>query len=335
MKIAIIADTKVNKYAIYGFDQRLGWLCSGLKTLGHQVTLFALPQSKTEVSQAKIFSLPVPEECILPMTIASALAQAKKFEIIHNNALLGLEFSRLSRRPMVHTVSYADYSAERLNVYYHYPQVGYIAQSKFLLKRYPRINWLGVAYNGIPTKYLKPGKTQRKFLLWLGRVHPEKQPHLTITVSQRLKWPLVMAGPIQDKEYFQKKIKPHLSRTIRYFGVANFKQKIKLYQQALVFLSPMKLHETCSNAILEAQACGAPVIAFDRGSTSEIIKPGQTGWVVKNVNQMISAVKKCQQIKPEAGHQWISKNFSVQTMAEAYEKLYLKMIKKWPNQKFF
>lgn len=335
MKIAITADTNVNKYTTYGFDQRLGWLCYGLKQRGHQVTLFALPNSKVDVRQARVFRSSVTPECILPMTIAQAFKQSSQFDIIHNNALLGLIFSYLSKKPVVHTVSYADYTAKRLNVYYHYPQVGYIAQAEFLLKHYPKIKWLGVAYNGVPIEHLKPSRAQRQHLLWLGRIHPEKQPHLTIAVSKSLKLPLVLAGPIQDEKYFQQKIKPYLSKTIRYFGIANFKQKIKLYQQALVFLSPMKLQETCSNAILEAQACGTPVVAFDRGSTKEIIKQGQTGWVVKNITQMIAATKKYQQLKAETCRQWIVKNFSVQTMARAYEKLYLKMIKKWPKQKSF
>lgn len=325
MKIALVSDSGVNKHATYGMDQRLGWLVDGLNKAGHQIEVFAMPNSASQAK--KMYQPSVPGECLLPMNVAKVLERSDEFDIIHSNALIFLQFSKLSKKPVVHTVAWADYSPERLNVYYHYKNIGYIAQTKFSLRHYPKINWLGVAHNGISTENLKPGNQPRKFLFWLGRIHPEKQPHLAIAASKKTNLPLILAGQVQDEEYFKQKIKPHLSKNIKYLGEVDYKQKIKLYQQAIAFLTPVKLNETCSNAVLEAQSCGTPVVAFDRGSMSEIIKHGKTGFVVKNVNEMVKAIKQIDKIKEADCRAWIIKDFSVQTMTAAYIKLYQKKIK--------
>ena len=141
--------------------------------------------------------------------------------------------------------------------------------------------------------------------------------------------PLILAGNIFSQEkFFNEKIKPYLNKNIKYVGPLDFKEKIKCLKNAKACLNPITWEEPFGLVPVEAQACGTPVIAFDKGAMSEIIKDGKTGFVVETEEEMIEAIKNIDKIKREDCRKWVEQNFSVEKMVDEYEKLYYKIVNK-------
>jgi glycosyltransferase involved in cell wall biosynthesis len=142
---------------------------------------------------------------------------------------------------------------------------------------------------------------------------------------------LIIAGNIlpQYADYFEFRVKPLIDgKQIQFVGAANFKKKVELFQGAKAFLFPVKRPEPFGLVVIEALACGTPVIAFKRGSMPELIKEGETGFLVDSVEQACQALKKIDKIKRETCRNWVKENFNLKRMVNRYEKLYKKILKK-------
>jgi glycosyltransferase involved in cell wall biosynthesis len=171
----------------------------------------------------------------------------------------------------------------------------------------------------------------KDYLFFLGRISPEKGPLKAIKAAKLAKKRLLIAAKIDpvDKEYFQKKVKPLLDgRQIKYIGEVGKKRKVQLLKNALALLAPIQWEEPFGLFMTEAMACGTPVIAFKRGSVPEIVKNGKTGFVVKNIQEMVRAIKKINQIDRKKCRERVIKKFSVEVMTTGYEKVYYKLLKK-------
>jgi glycosyltransferase involved in cell wall biosynthesis len=129
-----------------------------------------------------------------------------------------------------------------------------------------------------------------------------------------------------EEKFFEEKIKPYLSDKIEYLGAVNFQEKNELYKNALATLAPLSWHEPFGLTIVESQACGTPVIAFRKGAAPEIIKHGETGFVVETEEQMIDAIGSINTINRESCRKWVETNFSVKKMVDEYEKFYASLI---------
>lgn len=192
---------------------------------------------------------------------------------------------------------------------------------------------LGVVRNGIALDMFPFSGQKSDYVLWLGRICPEKGTHLAIEAAERAGVRLVVAGSVypfsSHRRYFDEEVKPrvHASRgRISLVESPAFAHKVELLRHARALLQPTLATETSSLVAMEAMACGTPVIAFRRGAIPEIVVHGETGFVVRNVADMVAAIRDIDHVWPAACRAHVEANFSAERMADDYEGLYAQVI---------
>lgn len=203
----------------------------------------------------------------------------------------------------------------------------YISISDAQRKPAPNLNWAGTVYNGLDLKKFSFSDKPESHLLFLGRILPQKGPDIAIKAAQKTKEKLIIAGAPNKGAYWEEKIKPYLSKNIKYIGNIPYEKTHQYYKKAKAILCPIQWEEPFGLTFIEAMACGTPVIAFDRGSAREVIKSGKTGFVVKNFSEMAGAIKKIGQIDRKECRAWVEKNFTIQRMVNNYERVFYKILK--------
>jgi glycosyltransferase involved in cell wall biosynthesis len=188
--------------------------------------------------------------------------------------------------------------------------------------RAPGLNYLATVYNGIDLSLYPLQERGGDHLVFLGRIHPDKGVHLAIEVARLSGLPLLIAGIIQDRAYFHEQIEPHLSRTIRYIGPVDVPGKNALFAEARALLHLNTIPERFGLVLAEANAAGVPVIAMDLGSCREVIEDGRTGFLVNSVHEAVRALERLGEIDRHACRQRVQERFSIETMVEAYERVY-------------
>jgi glycosyltransferase involved in cell wall biosynthesis len=175
-------------------------------------------------------------------------------------------------------------------------------------------------------------ESKGEYLLFIGRICPEKGVHIAIKVAQALNKKLIIAGGVNEsnQEYFQSKIKPQLSKKIIYLGEVGFDQKIKLFNKASATLLPISWDEPFGIVMVESMACGTPVVAFDRAAVREIIKDGESGCIIEDgdIEAMKNAVRKAPSLSRQKTRKWVENNFSIENEADKFIKICQKLIKK-------
>jgi len=209
-----------------------------------------------------------------------------------------------------------------------FKNIHFVSLSNSQRKEYPLASFIKTIYHGIDTKKYQFNSIPKNYLLFSGRLLYKKGVDEAIKVAQKSKNNLKIIGTINDLSYYNKSIKPHLNKSIQYLGVKSGQQLVSLYQDARALLFPIKWEEPFGLVMIEAQACGCPVIAFDRGPVREIIKDGETGFIVKNSKEMIKAVKKIGQIERKECRKRVEENFSLEKMIDNYEEVYYKILKR-------
>ena len=163
------------------------------------------------------------------------------------------------------------------------------------------------------------------YLLFVGRLCEEKGPHFAIEVAKRLNLPLILAAKLEEgasRSYFEKMIKPHLSDTIRWIGEVTERERNHLFSRALCSLHPVTWPEPFGLTLIESMACGTPVVAFNQGAIPEVIKHGETGFVVSTVDEMVNAVSRITKVKRNVCRNHALLHFSAQRMVDNYELVY-------------
>ncbi|MDQ2717032.1 MAG: glycosyltransferase family 4 protein [Chloroflexota bacterium] len=197
------------------------------------------------------------------------------------------------------------------------------------------LNFVGVVYHGLPVNDATPTKktrSQENFLAWLGRFSPEKGAHLAIEAAERAGMPIVLAGTIdryrqESLRYFHDVIEPKIdNKQVKYIGSVNLKQKLHLLGRAYGFLNPIEWEEPFGMVMLEAMAVGCPVISFARGAAPEIVVSDKTGFLVRDVDEMVAAIPRLEEINRDATRSHVQQNFSVGVMAENYTQVYQQVI---------
>jgi glycosyltransferase involved in cell wall biosynthesis len=194
------------------------------------------------------------------------------------------------------------------------------------------VHFVDVVYNGIDmSQFPPPGKKRENYLVWLGRFVPEKGPHLAIEAAKRVEVPLILAGTIDrylkaSANYFHEQIEPQIdNKQIKYIGPVNMKRKVSLLRRAHAFLNPIEWEEPFGMVMVEAMALGCPVISFARGAAPEIVKDGETGFLVQNLDEMVEALPQIDEIDREETRLYVERNFSAKVMAEKYTEVYKKV----------
>jgi glycosyltransferase involved in cell wall biosynthesis len=188
--------------------------------------------------------------------------------------------------------------------------------------RAPGLNYLATVYNGIDLSLYPLQKSGGDHLIFLGRIHPDKGVHLAIEVARLSGLPLLIAGIIQDRTYFQEQVEPHLDQTIRYIGPVDVAGKNALFARARALLHLNTIPERFGLVLAEANAAGVPVIAMDLGSCREVIEDGRTGFLVNNVEEAARSLQRLPEIDRSVCRQRVERCFSIESMVESYERVY-------------
>jgi len=308
-------------------------ITEGLVANGWDVTLFATADSVTDASLHSVIKGGYEENSDLDpkvveiMHISEIMERAGDFDLIHNNYdFMPLVFCRLIDTPMLTTI-HGFSSPKILDVYRKYNNDCYytsISDSD----RDSQLDYVATVYNGIDLSQLTVGEKRGDKLVFLGRIHPDKGTHLAVEVAQKSGMELLIAGIIQDEEYYNQKVKPHLNDKIQYIGPVGPVERDALFKDAYTVLHLNELPERFGLVMAEAMGAGVPVIAMDNGSCKEVVAHEKTGYLVNNADQAVQCLKEIEKIEPNECRKHVEKNFSIQTMVKGYEKAYNKIFEK-------
>jgi len=344
MRIAQVSPLweRVPPPAYGGIELVVGLLTDELVRRGHEVTLFA---SGDSISLAKLESVhpralrldkDVKEYNIYEMLqLASIYERADEFDIIHSHmGCAALSYANLVSTPTVHTL-HGIFTPDNQKMFQHAKRQPYISISNAQRELTLDLNYTATVYNGIDVSSYKfyPQPEEPPYLVFLGRISPEKGTHLAIEIAKQSGWRLKMAGKVDvvDVEYFEREIKPLIDgKQIEYLGEANHQQKNALMGGAFATLFPITWREPFGLVMVESMASGTPVIAMKLGSTSEVIVHGQTGFVCNNIQECINAIDQVAELDRYACRQHVEHHFSYQSMTDGYEEVYRQIL----QQKF-
>ena len=252
-----------------------------------------------------------------------AVADAcKHCNVIHVQSAPALAFSRFVDRPFVLTL-HDSYSPELSAFYAHYPQAYYVSISDAQRKNevMPRLRTI---HHGIQLDQYKLVEKKQQYLSFIGRIAPIKGTHIAIDVAQRTGIPLKIAGEVQPahREYFERKVKPQLDgKLVEYIGPADLAAKNELLGNSLAMLFPIQWNEPFGLVMVEAMACGTPVLASPGGSVPEVVQNGVSGYICRTVREMVKRVGDLP-LDPQKIRAYVAENFSTEQMVNKYLALY-------------
>lgn len=322
----------------YGpWEQVASTLSEGLVALGHDVTLFATADSVTSARLHAVAPAGYEEDPGLDAKVyeglhnAAVFERAGDFDVLSNHFdFLPLTYSRLVATPVVTTIH--GFSSERIvPVYRAYDDIGrYVAISD--ADRHPDLTYAATIHHGIELDRFTFRPEPGTYLLFLGRIHPDKGAHLAIEVARRTGLPLVLAGIVQDQDYFRELVEPHLGREgITYAGAVGPVERDQLLGGALALLHLIGFAEPFGLSVVESLATGTPVIAFPLGSLPELLDHGRTGFLVKDVAQAVDAVGQVAALARQDCRDEAEQRFTAARMVDDYAELFARVVAEGPS----
>lgn len=330
MKIALLSSiawrTPPRQYGPW--EQVVSCLAEGLVSKGIDVTLFATGDSITSGKLVSCIDKPYAEDVTADakvnecMHISHLMERAAEFDLIHNHFdFLPLTYSRLIQTPLVTTIH--GFSSKLIvPVYKKYNNYTYyVAISN--ANRHADLNYIATVYNGVNIEEFTFCDKPKDYLLFFGRIHPEKGAWDAIQVAKHCGRKIIIAGLIQDGAYFENKIKPYLNtENVIYAGNCGPKQRDELLGNASALLHLIHFDEPFGLSVAEAMCCGTPVIAFNRGSMPELILNEETGFIVHTIEEAVKAVNQLHLIDRKNCRHWASSSFSQEKMTDDYIGIY-------------
>lgn len=333
MKIAILAPvawrTPPRHYGPW--EQVASNITEGLAAKGLDVTLFATADSITGGKLDSVIMRGYEEDrsqdakVVECLHISNLMEKAADFDIIHNHFdFLPLTYSRLIKTPVVTTI-HGFSSPKIIPVYQKYNETShYVSISNS--DRSSLLTYAATIYNGIKVGDFDFQKTPEDYLLYFGRIHHDKGTAEAIEIATKSKKKLLIAGIVQDGNYFEQRIKPFLSDEVVYVGEAGPEKRNELMKNALALLHPINFNEPFGMSVAEAMLCGTPVIAFNKGSMRELIIHEKTGFLVDNIDQAVDAVFSIDEINRQECRDWSVAQFSQEKMVNEYLTLYERVL---------
>lgn len=317
----------------YGpWEQFVSILTEGLVARGVDVTLFATADSITRARLAGTAPTGYSEDPSLDakvwegLHIAAVFERAAEFDVIHNSFdFLPLTYSRLVGTPVVTTIH--GFSSERIvPVFEKYNDGGYyVAISD--ADRHESLDYAATIHHGIDMRAFEVGTEPRDYLLFFGRIHPDKGTVEAIDVAERAGVPLVIAGIVQDREYFERSVAPRVDgERVTYVGPVEPDRRSELLGGALALLHLVNFDEPFGFSVVEAMACGTPVISRPRGSMPEIVRHGENGFLVASVDEAVSAVRPSGGLDGGTVRASVEHRFAADRMVDDYLALYHRVI---------
>jgi glycosyltransferase involved in cell wall biosynthesis len=338
MRIAQVAPlTEAIPPKLYGGTERVvSWLTEELVALGHDVTLFASGDSNTSARLEAIWprALRLDGKVRDPMALHMAMLEqvyrrADQFDILHFH-LDYFPFSLFSRNPtpFITTLHGRLDLPEHQAVFEVFDRAPVISISDAQRRPVPNAHWIDTIYHGLPADLLRPRPVKPEYLAVLGRMAPEKAVDRAIHIARRAGMPLKIAAKVDpvDRQYYEHEIRPLLDLPgIEYIGEISDAQKSDFLSGAIGLLMPIDWPEPFGLVMIEAMACGTPVLAYPGGSVPEIVEDGLTGFIVTNEAEAVDAVRRLPDL-PRAGiRARFEERFTARRMAKDYLALYSRM----------
>jgi glycosyltransferase involved in cell wall biosynthesis len=339
MKIAQIAPmaerVPAKKYG--GTERMIHALTEELVKRGHEVTLFASGDSITSAKLVSVYPKSLREARMKDIYGANALTlcniglayeRQNEFDIIHDhNAHLALPVANIATTPTVSTM-HGPFTTQNRWIYQMLQKPNIVTISNDQSRSISNYHHAGTVYNGLYMDHYPFSQEEDGYLLYVGRISAEKGVHYALEVALYLNMPLILAAKVDptDMPYFREYIEPHLSDQIQWIGEVDEAKRNELMTKAKCFLHPVVFREPFGLTLIEAAACGCPVVGFRRGAIPEIIENGKTGFVVTDVEEMVDAVINIDTIDRTECRKHVLEKFSAQKMADGYEAVYQKIL---------
>jgi glycosyltransferase involved in cell wall biosynthesis len=335
-QVAPLAESVPPK--LYGGTERVvAWLIDELIKLGHDVTLFASGDSITPARLVPVWpkALRLGRPRSDPMAAQAALleavaSRAREFDLIHCHVdWTHLPLLCRSGVPFVTTFHGRLDIPGLPSVVDLFPTAPFISISENQRVPLPRARWLGTVYHGLPDTSLRPSITSGSYLAFLGRLTEEKGPEAAIRIARAAGMPLRMAAkvPRASRGYFKERLEPQIDGDqIKITGEVDDRTKQDFLAGAAALLFPIDWPEPFGLVMIEAMACGTPVIAFRRGSVPEVIEDGLSGFVVDSEEEATSAVKRLPTLDRRKVREAFDRRFTARRMAEDYVQHYRQLV---------
>jgi glycosyltransferase involved in cell wall biosynthesis len=335
-QIAPLAESVPPK--LYGGTERVvAWLVDELVSLGHEVTLFASGDSTTRANLRAVCpqALRLGKKATDPVVASAALLEAvarhaSEFDIIHAH-IDWLHLPLLSRLgvPFLTTLHGRLDLPGLAELIRHFPDERFVSISDHQRLALGEANWCGTIYHGLPNDLFKPCYEHGSYLAFLGRLSAEKGPEPAIRIAHGAQMPLRIAAkiPRSSQRFFRERLEPRIDgRMVRLVGEVNDSAKGPFLSGAAALLFPIDWPEPFGLVMIEAMACGTPVIAFRSGSVPEIIDDGITGFVVDSEEQAIEAVHRAAQLDRRRVRARFEERFTAARMAADYARHYRSLV---------
>ncbi len=323
----------------YGpWESTVSLLTEGLVRKGVDVTLFATADSVTAAKLVAVCPRGYEEDPeILPkvwecLHISELFERGDEFDLIHNHFdYLPLTYMGMTSTPVLTTI-HGFSSSKILPVYRKYNgRAHYVAISD--ADRNPELDYVATIHHGIDLGQFTFQPEPGEYLLFFGRLHPDKGAREAIEIALRCGMRLLMAGIIQDEGYYRREVEPHLDgERVVYLGSAGPRERDKLLGGARALLHPINFAEPFGLSVVEAMACGTPVIAFNRGSMPEVVADGRTGFLVSSVDEAIAAIGRVAELDRIVCRRWVEERFSAERMVEEYLRVYRRILEGGPDR---
>lgn len=335
-QIAPLAESVPPK--LYGGTERVvHWLTEELVAQGHDVTLFASGESQTSASLVPVIPralrLGRPRQdpaAAYAALLAHLSERAGDFDVIHCHAdWLPLPILRQQKTPYLTTLHGRIDLPGLEHVLQHFPGAPFVSISDNQRLPLASLNWLGTVYHGMPQHDLQPRSEPGSYLAFLGRLAPEKGAHVAIELARRTGLPLRLAAkiPRAQSRYVRERLLPQVDdQLIRLTGEVDDRHKAEFLANASALLFPIDWPEPFGLVMIEAMACGTPVIAFRRGSVPEVIEHGVTGFVVETEDEAQQAIARIGQLDRRRVRAEFERRFTVRRMAADYLEHYAALV---------
>ena len=332
MRIALVATpwTPVPPTLYGGIELVVDRLATGFQRAGHEVLLFTTGESTCPVPKAWVLEQAEGQRigmCVPELRhVMAAYEAVQGYDIVHDHTMMGPPYSQLFPDLSVVTTIHGEFNAEMIEIYERVTRtVPLIAISHAQRRPAPQIPIARVIHHGLDASDFPFGPGGGDYCLFLGRMSPDKGAHRAVEAAKKAGVRLLMAAKMREAwefEYFEANVKPHLSEDIQYLGEVPHEQKLELLAGARALLFPIRWNEPFGMVMIEALACGTPVLAFPEGAAPEVIQDGQTGFLCHDESEMAEAIGRVDQIDRHTCRAAVEGYFSTERMVQEHVALF-------------
>ncbi|SEG13596.1 Glycosyltransferase involved in cell wall bisynthesis [Thermomonospora echinospora] len=336
MRIAMVAPPwyEIPPPGYGGTEAVVAKLIDGLHARGHEVMLVAAGRNGTAAEFGQTYPEPQhPRFGQVEVEVAHAVAAAEYIEefgpdVVHDHTLVGPLTAPARRAPTIVTAHLAPLGEAARCYRFIGRTAGLMSVSRAQQRVASGIRWAGVAHNAVDPALFPYRDVKDGYVVFLGRMCADKGVHVAITAARAAGYPIKMAGRCtrpEETEYFERRIRPLLGPDAEYLGELDTRSKYALLAGARCLLFPIQWEEPFGVVLIEAMACGTPVVALRRAAVPEVVEPGVTGLVCDTEAELPDAIRAVERIDPWECRRRVGERFDVATMTGAYENAYRRL----------